>query len=209
MEVPGSQPQAGAMQSPAAFLWILCVASASGSAQKLVVRLYDYSDLSAKQTLRLTEAADLVFGHSGIHIIWHHCRGVLAVEPEATCGGEMQVNEIAVSLQPSGPRSADEARMGYSIVTAEGGTYARVIVPAVRAQAAECGVAFDILMGYAVAHEVGHCLLGPGHSHAGLMRGTWTRADASDMSRLSLHLTKQEARRAAARLTLAEPAAYQ
>jgi hypothetical protein len=208
MEVPGSQPQAGAMKSPAAFLWILSAASASGSVQTLVIGLYDYSDLSAKQTLHLTEVADLAFGHSGIHIVWHHCRGVLAVEPGATCGGEMQVNEIAVSLQPGGPRSADEARMGYSIVTAQGGNYARVIVPAVRAQAAGFGLAFDLLMGYAVAHEVGHCLLGSGHSHAGLMRGAWNRKDASEISRLGLHLTKQEARKAIARLTLAEPAAY-
>ncbi len=97
--------------------------------------------------------------------------------------------------------------MGHTIVTAEGGYYASVFVPSVRAQAAGLGIAFDLLMGYAVAHEVGHCLLGPGHSYAGLMRGTWNRKDASEMSRLSLHLTKQEARKAVARLTLAEWAA--
>jgi hypothetical protein len=62
------------------------------------------------------------------------------------------------------------------------------------------------IMGYAVAHEVGHCLLGPGHSYAGLMRGAWNRKDAGEMSRLSLHLTKQEARKAVGRLALAEPA---
>jgi hypothetical protein len=58
-----------------------------------------------------------------------------------------------------------------------------------------------------VAHEAGHCLLGPDHSHAGLMRSAWNRKDADEMSRLSLHLTKQEDRKAVARLTLAEPAA--
>ena len=62
-------------------------------------------------------------------------------------------------------------------------------------------------MGYAVAHEAGHCLLGPGHSYAGLMRGAWNRKDASEMSRLSLHLTKQEAGKALVRLALAQPAA--
>ena len=80
-----------------------------------------------------------------------------------------------------------------------------VFVPAVRAQAAGIGVAFGLLMGYAVAHEAGHCLLGPGHSSAGLMRAAWTRKDAGELSRVSLHLTKQEARKAAARLALVEP----
>ena len=37
----------------------------------------------------------------------------------------------------------------------------------------------------------------------GLMRGARNRKDAGEISRLSLHLTKQEARNAVARLTLA------
>jgi hypothetical protein len=96
--------------------------------------------------------------------------------------------------------------MGHTIVTAEGGYYASVYVPSVRAQATGFGMAFYQLLGYAVAHEVGHCLLGPSHSYAGLMRGTWNRKDASDISRSSLHLTKQEARKAVSRLTRAESA---
>jgi hypothetical protein len=48
-------------------------------------------------------------------------------------------------------------------------------------------------------------MLGPGHSYAGLMRGAWDLKDAGQMSRLSLRLTKQQALKAAARLSLAEP----
>ena len=197
------------MNTSASLPWILWLVSASCSAQTLVIGLYDYSDLSAKETLRLTEVADLAFGHSGIHVVWRHCRGALAAASGTTCQGEIQVNEIVVSLQPAGPHSSDDGtlHMGRSIVTAEGGYYASVFVPAVRAQAAGFGMAFDLLMGYAVAHEAGHCLLGPGHSNAGLMRGAWSRKDASEMSRLSLHLTKQEARKAVARLTMAGSAA--
>ena len=61
-------------------------------------------------------------------------------------------------------------------------------------------------MGYAVAHEVGHCLLGPGHSYGADARRMEPQG-ASEMSRLRLHLTKQEAWKAVARLTLAEPVA--
>ena len=184
-----------------------CLASASCSAQTLVIALYDYADLPAKEVVRLSETADLAFAHSGIHLAWRHCRGALVVPDATTCEGEMQVNEIVMRLQPGEPRGSNDGRMGQSIVTPQGGNYASVIVPAVRAEAAGFGVAFDLLMGYAVAHEVGHCLLGPGHSHAGLMRGRWNRSDAGEMSRLGLHLTKQEARKAVARLTLAEQAA--
>jgi hypothetical protein len=191
------------MKIPASLWLILWMASAPCSAQTLFIGLYDYSDLSAKETVRLTETADLAFSHSGIHVVWSHCRGALAPVLGTTCEGEMQINEIVVRLQPGRPRGSHDARMGHTIVTAEGGYYASVFVPSVRAQAAGFGIAFDLLMGYAVAHEVGHCLLGPGHSYAGLMRGEWNRKDASEMSRLSLHLTNQEARKAVARLTRA------
>ena len=195
------------MKIPASLPSILWMASVPCSAQTLLIGLYNYSDLSVKETMRLTETADRAFAHSGIHVVWSHCRGALAAVPGATCEGEMQINEIVVRLRPGGPRSSYDGRMGHTIVTAERGYYASVFVGSVRAQAAGFGIAFDLLMGYAVAHEVGHCLLGPGHSYAGLMRGEWNRQDASEMSRLSLHLTKQEARKAVARLTLSEGAA--
>jgi len=176
-------------------------------AQTLVVSLYDYSDLSSKETLHLTKTADLVLAHSGIHIAWLYCRGALAEMPETTCEETMRSNEIVVRLQPGVSRRPENGTMGRSVVTTAGGSYVSVWAPAVRTQAAAFGMAFALLMGYAVAHEVGHCLLGSGHSHAGLMRGSWNRKDASEMSRLSLHLTKQEAQIAVARLTLAQPTA--
>ena len=191
------------------FSLVLWLASASGSAQTLVANLYDYADLSAKEIERLTETVDLVFERSGIHMIWQNCRGALAVG--SACDTDLQVTQIAVRILPGGPRSSDDFRtlhLGSSIVAADGANYASVFVPAVRALAAGFGVSFNLLLAYAVAHEIGHCLLGPGHSHAGLMRSGWNRKDAGDISRLSLHLTKKEARKASARLrsaVLADP----
>jgi hypothetical protein len=197
------------MKTSALVLLILWIAGTSCSAQTLVIGLYDYSGLSIKQTTRLTETIGLVFAHSGFHVVWRHCVGALAVLPRTTCMSEMQVNEIAVNLEAERPRSSHSwtPAMGHAIVTERGGHYTRVFVPAVWAQAGKLGVGFERLLAYTVAHEAGHCLLGPGHSYTGLMRSVWNRKDADEMSRLSLHLTKQEDRKAVARLTLAQPAA--
>jgi hypothetical protein len=209
MELADSPPQIGAMNLTASLPWILWITSASCSAQTLVIRLYDYADLSAKQTVRLTETTGLALAGSGIPIAWVHCRGALVVAPGTTCPTELLANEIVVRLVPDGPPTSNGDRtqhLSHTIADADGGHYASVFVPAVRAQAAEFGMGFDLLMAYAVAHEVGHCLLGPGHSSTGLMRAAWNRKDAEEMSRLSLHLTKQEARKTVARLALAQPA---
>ncbi len=194
------------MKIAADVFWILWTGATAGSAQTLRIALYDYSGMSARGTERLVATADAVFAHSGIHLVWLHCRGIGAPANESGCSEKMQPNEMAVRIQPAGPPSVDSsgAPLGRSFVTAAGGSYATVFVRAVQALAARFGVPFDLLLGYAVAHEAGHCILGPGHSYAGLMRPSWNRKDAGEISRLGLHLTKQEAREAVVRLKLAE-----
>ena len=210
MELPACWPHAGAMKLTFSIPFLFWIASATCSAQTLAVSLHDYSGLSEKETLSLTGTVDLVFANSGFTIAWRHCRGALASPPHATCENELQDNEIVVRLQPAEFRrairnqsfhSGEAIVLGHAAAAASGGYYASVSVPAVRQQATEFAMGFDRLMGYAVAHEIGHCLWGPGHSYAGLMRAVWNRKDAEAINRLSLHPTKEEYRKAVARLS--------
>lgn len=198
------------MNFTATLLSVLSIAAAACSAQTLTIGLYDYSSLSAKETARVMEIAGQALADSGIHAVWQQCRGALAATPGEMCDRQLHDNEIMMRLQPTGPGSTNGGRLehlGRSMVTAEGGQYASVSVAAVKSLAAEFGVAFELLLGYAAAHEAGHCLLGPGHSNSGLMRAAWSRKDAEAMTRMSLNLTKQEAHTALARLAAAQPVA--
>jgi hypothetical protein len=181
--------------------------SASCSAQTLVIGLYDYSDLSAKETVRLTETADLAFADSGIHVVWLHCRGAL-VAPGTTCQRRTTKSWCGSNrADPAVPTTAERCIWALrSSLRRAGTTPAYSYRPSGRSS--RKGVAFGLLMGYAAAHEAGHCLLGPGPSSAGLMSAAWNRKNAGELSRVSLHLTKQEARKAAARL-VAEHAAQE
>ena len=203
MAVRGSPRQARAMKSRFPLSLVLWMASASCSAQIVAVRLYDHAGLSGTVASRLTESADRAFGHSGIHVIWRYCGGMPTRIPERTCQSDISFNEIVVSLETTRAHNSSSRAsscMGHASVSPAGGYSASVFVPTVREQAAGFGVGFDLLIGYAVAHEVGHCLLGPGHSYAGLMRGVWNRKDAEEIARVSLHLTSQERRKAVARI---------
>jgi len=70
--------------------------------------------------------------------------------------------------------------LGFSVVDVERrtGTLATVFVDRVRALSALAGADSGLLLGRAMAHEIGHLLLGTTH-HAdrGLMRGLWTTID--------------------------------
>src|SRR5690242_21545588 len=94
------------MKTSVLVLLSLWMAGRSCSAQTLMIRLYDYSGLSTKQTMQLTETVGLVFAHSGFHVVWRHCRGSLTALPRVTCNREMQINEIAVNLEAGRPRSS-------------------------------------------------------------------------------------------------------
>ncbi len=171
-------------------------------AQSLTLRLYDYSGLTATEAKRLTEVTRVALGHAGIDVIWLHCRGVLA--QLSGCAGEMNAHEVIVRLHPRVPARSNSRPEGLAVttLTREGGHYVTVYVPAVRALAVRLELAVDLVLGYAVAHEAVHCLLGPGHSLAGLMRATWTRKDAQEIARLSLGLSKPEALKARSQLAI-------
>jgi hypothetical protein len=101
----------------------LCIAAASCSAQTLVIGLYDYADLSARETTRLTETAGLALTDAGIQVVWAHCRGALAAPPAAACEREMQANQIVMRINPTGLPSSNGDRvqhLGKTLATAFG-----------------------------------------------------------------------------------------
>ena len=173
-------------------------------AQTLRIRLYDYADLTGDEIRRLVAVTTLVLGHAGLAVDWTHCRGVgTPVDGTSHCETGQEQGSIIMRIQPAEPDRPDHRlrSLGHSFVNPAGGSYSSVFVPAVRGQSKELGVPFDLLIGYAVAHEVGHCLLGTAHSHSGLMRAAWDKTDAGEMNRLALGLTPIEKTRALARVT--------
>ena len=49
------------------------------------------------------------------------------------------------------------------------------------------------VLGHAMAHELGHLLLGTGHSSQGLMKGSWTSLDLQLASRGKLRFSPDQA----------------
>ncbi|HYZ87565.1 MAG TPA: hypothetical protein VE621_24330 [Bryobacteraceae bacterium] len=174
----------------------------------MTIRLYDYSALTVEETARSARVTEQAIGHAGIQVTWMYCRGALATSEPSACQADLRGNEIVVRLigiEPNAQQSS-KSELGYAIAGPEGGQYSAVYVPAVRARAVEWQLAFDLVLGYAMAHEAGHCLLGPKHASAGLMNATWTRKHAREMAQLGLGLSKPESRKALARLMRVEHA---
>lgn len=152
----------------------------------LVVRLYHAFGAGWTDGQDARSAAENILGRAGIAVSWIDC-GTKSDEPTATparCERTLEPNEVVLRVLASGPvvRGA-EVPMGYSFVnnakrggaTAPLPVLATVYADRVQRAARAASVDAALVLGRAMAHELGHLLLNhPRHARHGLMRALWT-----------------------------------
>jgi hypothetical protein len=86
-----------------------------------------------------------------------------------------KAGEVIVRIV-SAPANLSTAALAETWVSADvtAGSVATVYVDRVRTLATAGGVDAGTLMGRAIAHEIGHLLLGAAHSRSGVMRPVWS-----------------------------------
>jgi len=157
---------------------------------RVQVRVYDTAVMSAADQTVALRAATGVLAAAGIDITWLPCGRAEASTNPPACAAPMAHDELSVRLVrlAGTPSARGELRLGYSLVdtTVAEGALATVYVDRVEWLVRQAG--YDgatvrgcygaMVLGYAIAHEVGHLLLGTNHhGSAGLMRAVWSRSD--------------------------------
>jgi hypothetical protein len=162
----------------------------------ITIRVYDSSERTAAERTAAIDAAAAIFTEAGLRIIWRDCGRNGADHP---CMVVRQAHDLIVRIVPraitseapiSSAVSADDdadtereaaaqptLRLGSAAITTTGhaGVVATVYADHVRSVTRRTGVGFALLLGRAIAHEVGHLLPGGDkHSPTGLMRAIWT-----------------------------------
>jgi hypothetical protein len=148
----------------------------------IIVRTYTQAD-SAGDIRAARRAAGAILGTAGIHVAWLEC-GVPAeiAETADPCKQIRRSTELVVRVLPAGtvdsrPR-VDTLGFAFVDVDAAGGWLATVYSDRVARMAKGAGVDIAELLGRAIAHEIGHLLLGTNeHATHGLMRASWSGAD--------------------------------
>jgi hypothetical protein len=138
------------------------------TALPLVVRVYDAagvpSDRLERAHLTVTQTLHVV----GIEPVWRPCWGNVCADPP-------RQDELIVRIVKAEERGSRDL-LGSAMVDVEGhaGTLATIYLDRVECLASQAGVDSGRLLGRAIAHEIGHLLLGTArHAHAGLMRARW------------------------------------
>ena len=178
------------VQSIGLVLVAVCACSGSAAAQtdstsELIIRTYNVADVTRQSVMVAEAAAAQALRAAGIGIIWRRCgmtNGPIS-QSNDTCGDVLRPRELVIRMVVAPPRFADPDTLGYSFVdlSTQRGTLGTIFADRIRAFALEVRKEEGELLGLAIAHEVGHMLLGTDrHSQKGLMKGHWLPNDRLD-----------------------------
>ena len=147
---------------------------------RVVIRTYDPGMLQPADRESALAAAMRIIEAAGLSAEWLSCDGAFVRAQEDRCASPLGANELAVRFVrlPPPPDSGRHVALGYSLVDTQVrlGSLATIYVDRVESLAAACGLDLPTLLGRAVAHEIGHLLIGTnGHAPTGLMRAVWSR----------------------------------
>ena len=135
----------------------------------LVVRTYDAVGVSPRTLEQAHASAALALAAAGIRPIWRPCHA-------AGCITRPKGHEIDIRIV-NATELSDRGTLGFASVDTvqHAGTLATVYIDRVDALAVQTGVERGSLLGRAMAHEIGHLIMGTtSHPPFGLMRATWT-----------------------------------
>jgi hypothetical protein len=165
-------------------LTVVLASSGTVGAQgvSLTVRTFNNYGVSADDLLVARTHADAIFRDADINLTWVDCwfRDKEPANASRQCHQPLASNEITLRLHATNPAETRFVSMGFSLVSVEDGApfLSTVFVDRVVLVAKSANTDFRMLLGRAIAHEIGHLLLNTNvHAERGLMRADWSRGE--------------------------------
>jgi hypothetical protein len=149
---------------------------------QVVIRTYNAARLPEGDVEAAVGTATAILKSSDLESTWRGCEDAFVRNAAHPCAAPLGVNEIAVRIvrMTTDADYRGELSLGYSLVdtATHSGKLATIYLDRVAWLANAAGVDRTTLLGRAIAHELGHLLLGTNaHSDSGLMRALWSCAD--------------------------------
>ena len=170
----------------------------------VTIRLYNSFGMPPADLRTAMLAAGTALHSGAIRATWVVCPppGAAPAGNSSGCTGLPHDRDLLVRIvrAPETPPSTDT--LGFAAVdTAAGrGTLATVFADRIARFAARGGVDGATLLGYAMAHEIGHLLLGTdAHAPHGLMRAGWTLDEITRRVPWDWRFSREDAARVAHR----------
>ena len=167
---------------------------------RFILRVYNYARLDPVSMALSEKVASAIYADVGIELVWMDCsvsRPPSRASP--ACQSRMGPIDLVLRILPrhmAVKLATRDEPLGSAQTCTESEPACEVNVFYHRVdELAAKGYRADRVLGYVIAHEVAHVLLGPRHSEEGILRGEWTRDYLERISwGLALDFTKDQSR---------------
>jgi hypothetical protein len=146
----------------------------------VAIRTYQTGLVSPTEQLSALSVAAEILKTAGLDLTWRIC-DIPRHEGSDACAEPLGSHELAIRLlrQPPPSDHVGRVQLGTSLIDTQtgSGSFATIYVDRIANLARSSRTRTDLLLGRAMAHEIGHLLLGTTeHASTGLMRAVWSTA---------------------------------
>lgn len=177
------------------------------AAVRLTVSVFNDAGASPSVMAQAQSRATLILRRAGISLVWLKCGSPGDRSGNAGCNDLSYPQHLSVRLV-SPPVGTSEDTFGQTFQNASGeGNYALVYYRALESSNSVEVVKTGDLLGFVIAHELGHLLLGrDSHSPTGLMSAVWQATELRQASQGILFFTNDQQHRIRSRCLTARTA---
>ena len=167
---------------------------------QITVRVYNYAGVTGETLLKAEEEGTRIFRKVEVGSAWIDCGSPQLPKSQASpC--QIPLGAITVNMRILPPAMAarfesSREEMGFALVSgrAGGATDAWVFYQRVKDAAASDLASASQILAYAMAHEIGHLLLGPDHhTHEGIMCARWNLKALEEIGQGQMLFTRGQA----------------
>jgi hypothetical protein len=167
-----------------------------GDSPVVTVEVFNYSKASRAVLVRARQKVDDLFRGSGIRFAWTDCPALNGSVSSELCQSKSEPGEIRVRvLDRPARKNLTEGEVAFAIQPLWANVYYESVLQLVgTAREAESDVSG--ILGYLMAHEIAHLLLGQNaHSDNGIMKADWNIQEIRLATRNALAFSPQEQKR--------------
>ena len=180
-----------------------CVAWLSGEAlayanqaMPLTLTVYDYAQVPRDVRAEAAKTVAQIYGALGVEMVWAdwcvHAACRSDIQPAAMVDSRRRMLTVHIVGSAMPPFTHKAKVMG---VAPTGGYMAYAFYDRITAFALRRELYLSTVLGYVIAHEVGHLLLREGHVDYGIMRSSWSASDLIQAQRGRLGFTSMQGHR--------------
>jgi hypothetical protein len=157
----------------------------------ITIRLFNHAHLPERLLNETKDQTDLIYRKAGLEIVWADCP-VGEEDPSRypACTEVWDKTHLFMRIFGIAPKGTTVEKSGESLLSAR---IANIYEDRVQLQAQRLNVSLSRILAHAVAHEVGHLLLGSNsHAPTGIMVAKWSYQDVITVCQFGLSFTAQQ-----------------